>query len=177
MKIQSMSNRSFGALMLECKPMTREQKIIAKHVKKTILEDKSNIDILEKQYVDVYISPNDDKKSVDLKLLKAAGLNYNFVPRDDKGYLEINLHVPPQSFRDDIRAKERLEGNIFKRTKNFMARCMDAECEIEENRQNKIKQDFFEEASLHDLMTNRIQYPDIIPDAYSLYGNQAVMTK
>ena len=178
MKIQSVSNNcSFGALMIENKPASKNQRKIMNHVKNTILESKYNIHLLEHKYADIYISPNDDRKSVDLKLLTAAGLTYNFIPHDEKGEMKVNLHVPHQSFYPTQEAAKRLENNIRTRTLRFMYRCIDGMYGSQQNPEYQIKTDFYENTSYADLLSDKLKYPEIVPDAFLIYGNPVVTTK
>lgn len=178
MKIQSVSkNYSFGALMLEKKPMSNNQRKIVNIVRNTILEDKYNIHFLEHKYTDIYISPNNDKKSVDLKLLTAAGLTYNYIPQDNNGEIKVNLHVPYQSFFPTQEAEDRLENNIRIRTRRFMRRGINGVFDLKDNHKNQTKTDFYEKTSYEDLLSNNLKYPENIPDALSIYGNPIVTTK
>ena len=174
MKIQSKSNCSFNALMLEMKPMSKEQKAIIKHVRNTVLDYKAAVNVLEQVYSDIYISPNSDGKSVDLKLLRAAGLTYNYIPTDNNGKkLKINIHVPNQTFN----MPERLKNNIRIRTNKFMQNCLNNISAIKNNPENMKKEENLEYTSFSDMLSNKISNPKNIPMSYNLYGTPVVTRK
>lgn len=174
MKIQSKSNCSFNALMLEMKPMSKEQKAIIKHVRNTVLDYKSAVNVLEQVYSDIYISPNPDGKSVDLKLLRAAGLTYNYIPTDNNGKkLKINIHVPNQTFN----MPDRLKNNIRIRTNKFMQNCLNNISAIKNNPENMKKEENLEYTSFSDMLSNKISNPKNIPMSYNLYGTPVVTRK
>lgn len=177
MRINSVSNNnlSFKALMLEKKKSTQEQKKIIKSAIKAVLDDSYYVTLIEHGYSDIYISPNKDKKSVDLKLLSAAGLNYNFIPRDEKGEVKVNLHVPDSSFRQGN--EKRLENNIKERTLRFMKRSVSCVLNSVNSNENDFIRNKLENLSSSDLAHNRISHPELMPRALNLFGNQQVSTK
>ena len=178
MKINNVnSGRSFGALMLECKPMSKNQKEIIRNIKKTVLEDKYNIHLIESRYTDVYISPNDDKKSVDLKLRTAAGLTYNYVPCDDDREVKMNISSAPANFDNTSSAKKNLSRDIAKKTRLFMQRALDCIIISMNTPENQSKMERLENISSNDLLINRISHPEKIPYAVNLYGNPQVTTR
>ena len=178
MKINSVQNNcSFKALMLERKPITRNQKILIKNIASSILDKDCYINLLENKNTDIYISANSDGKTVDLKLLTAAGLTYNFIPKDDKGELKVNIHVPEQLLNDDYVAEQRLAGNIELRTKKFLKRAVNCVSNYLHHPMNVSKLDYYDAASMSDLAAKEIQLPDIVPNAKVLYGSPAVSTK
>lgn len=178
MKINHVSNNcSFKALMLEKKSYTDNQKKIIDGIKNTVLKNPYYVNLLEHKYTDIYISPNDDGQSVDLKLLSAAGLTYNYVPSDSKGPLKVNLHVPKQCFRDTYEAMLKLQNNIDIRTRKFINRGIDCLLSRRTIPENQRKLQELENQSTSDLVKNRIQCPEIIPDAELIYGEPAVTTK
>ena len=176
MKINSIStNRSFGAIMLEKKKSTPEQKKIIKDSIAAILDDSYYITLLESRYSDIYISPNKDKKSVDYILRTAAGLNYNFIPTDKNGKVMTNIHVPDSSFRKGNEA--RLTKNIQERTRAFLKRSIDCIFDSINSKENDKVRDELELLSSSDLAYNRISRPEIIPEAICLSGEPQVSTK
>ena len=177
MKINAVSKKqSFGALMLEKKKATNQQKLIINNIKKTILENKYNVHLLEHKYTDVYISPNSDGKSVDLKLLSAAGYTYNYIPKDDMGNeLKIKLHIP---VKDSQKWKEtRIADNIKIRTNKFIFNGLNALCSLVENPENIIIRNRLENISMTDRESSNLQREDILPDAIKIYGDQMVTTR
>ena len=176
MKINSISNKqSFGALMLENKEISGRQKLLVANAINSILEHKSFLRLLENKYTDVYISPNDDKKTVDVKLLSAAGYTYNYVPVDEKGEMKIKLHIPvsdPKKWN-----VERICKNTDIRLGRFINRCIDALYAPVENPENTQKRYSLENISISDRDAKDLQLEKLLPDAESIYGNPQVTTK
>ena len=177
MRINSVSNNnlSFKALMLEKKKATPEQKRIIKSVVNAVLEDSYYVTLIESRYSDVYISPNKDKKSVDLKLLTAAGLNYNFTPKDENGEVKVNLHVPESSFKKGNEV--RFDRNIQERTRRFLKRSVDCILDTINSKENDDMRYDLEAISSSDLVNSKISHPEIIPRAVCLTGEPKVSTK
>ena len=127
MKINPISRScSFGALIEDKKHASGQQKILISLIKKSMKENECYVNLLENKKTDIFISPNDDKKSVDLKLLTLNNGDPLFVytPKDKDGEIKVNIHVPPQSFSNNEYADMRLEGNIRIRTGRFLRRAV-----------------------------------------------------
>ena len=81
---------------------------------------------MDNKKTDIFISPNDDKKSVDIKLMTTSNDAFSdiYTPKDKDGEIKVNIHVPPQSFSNNEYADMRLEGNIRIRTNRFLRRAV-----------------------------------------------------
>ena len=63
------------------------------------------------------------------------------------------------------------------RTGYFIQRCLDCVLDCMETPENKAKLRYFENLSNSDLLANKIQKPEIIPNAQIIYGEPVITTK
>ena len=114
MKLNALSqNCSFKAVIEDSKIPSLEQKKMISIVKNSLNENNCFVDILGNKNIDIFISPNEDKISLDLKLITPKTLL-----KDKNDGFKVNLHVPPQSF--DKANYYRLKGNLSLRTQRFL---------------------------------------------------------
>ena len=178
MKINLASqNCSFKALMIENKPTTDNQRITIKTIKNFFLNEKSYIDMLEDKYTDIYLSANKDKRSVDIKFLTAAGLSYNYIPKDKIGKIKLNVQTPKRNIVSDLNAQKKFFDSVRRKTLKFLIRGYDYLLDYENKQGNEKIAEILENLSMSDIMRNRIQRPDLIPDARVVYGKPAVTAK
>ena len=176
MKINSISNKqAFGALMLEKKKITPMQKFIIDNISETVLEHTCNVILFENKFSDIYISPNKDGKSVDIKILSAAGHTYNYIPENEKGELSTNIHFP--EYVNNKFSTERMINNINFRVRKFISSSIFSLYDVKEYPVNERKRYNLENVSASDVVSSKLQLEELLPDAVVIYGNPQVTTK
>jgi len=156
--------------MLENSPQNKEQKELVEDV---LLFDekylKKIVKSLEASNTDLYITSNRDGQSVNVKLLTAAGLTYNFIPHDDSGAICTTLYT--KKSRKSYQNRNNMSW-ILQRISTFTTN-------TKENDKNASKMKFFEKLSLTDLYRkdSDIARPELLPQAKCLFGEKQVTTK
>lgn len=173
MKINSISNAqrpSFGALMVQKGEKTVFQECLIDKICFYKMIDDKLIKNLEQCYTDIYISP---KKNgcLEMKLLSAAGLTYNFIPRDENGN-QIKTTFQP-NLVDNPSTIERKLATFVEKAEAFIKNG-------ENVAKNIAMRDMFERISEKEMLQKgkpKLSRPEIIPDAICLLGEPQVTVK
>lgn len=171
MKINPVVNYkpAFKALMIEKRHnLDVTQNAIISDVLRNPQLSKKLIKNLEARNTDLYISSDETKRNVKLRLLTEGGLTYNFVPKDETGK-KIELRFT--AYDDDM--------DIDVSLAEFVDKAMKFVRGGFQNAQNTIAREKLASISEKDMMSKnmyRIQRPDNLPNAECLMGVPQVTT-